>query len=52
MLTELSLQWPFLLIWFDFDPSMDKFTHAQLNMGLINLSPPELQRLHQKFENG
>ena len=38
---------PVLLIWFDFNPSMDIWVHAQQSVGWNNLSTTKLQRLHQ-----
>ena len=38
---------PRLLIWIDFNPSMDKLLHAQKSVGWNYLSIPKLQRLHR-----
>ena len=40
-------QWPLLLTWFNFNPSMDKQLHAQNSVWWNYLSIPKLQRLHR-----
>ena len=37
-------QWPLLLTWFNFNPRMDKQSHAQWSVRRNNLSIPKLQR--------
>ena len=44
---RLPYQWPLLLTWFNFNPSSDKQSHAQLRVWWNYLSIPKLQRLHR-----
>ena len=43
----LNYQWPLLLTWFNFNPSMDKLSHNQWTVVWNYLSIPKLQRLHR-----
>ena len=45
-LSFLTLLGTLLLTWINFNPSMDKYSHAQLSVGWNCLSIPKLQWLH------
>ena len=48
---HLSYQWPFLLIWFDFIPSMDKYSRVQYNVGWNHLCVLWLKLIHISKRN-
>ena len=42
-----DLPGPFLLTWFNFNPTMDKYSHTQYGVGWNYLSVPNLQRCNR-----
>ena len=53
--TDLVFQGPLLLTWINFNPSMDKWSHAQYSVGGNYISIPKFQPVTVaplKFRNG
>ena len=44
---HVACQLPLLLTWFNFKPSVDKYSHAQQSVEWNYFSIPKLQRLHR-----